>query len=143
MDYGLWRNANIAQNDQWPAPATSSPNRLETGPYSAADAYLSTMFPSAGAATMEVYYDFEVASQFMNLCEALKNLCHLAVETDLANWQSLVSQLKGIVKNDLNKDFIAPTILALTQLCGGAPTTVTGPASGLPGGMSIDVTMRY
>ena len=143
LDYNLWRNTNIAQNDQWPASPSALPNRLETGPYSAADNYLRSIFPGAGNATMLIYYMFEVASQFMNLCEALKNLCHLAVETNLGNWEALIQLLKGIVKNDLDKDFIAPTALALNQLCGGAPTAVTGPAPGLPSGRSIGITMRY
>lgn len=143
LDYGFWRNTNIAQNDEWPAPATVSPNRRETGPYSAADTYLHTVFPSAGALTHGPYYVCEVGSEFMNLCEALKNLCHVAVEGDLGNWQDLINQLRGIVKNDLDKDFIVPTALALIQLCGGIPTTVTGPAPGLPSGTSIGITMRY
>lgn len=143
IDYGFWRDTNIAQNDEWPAPPTASPNRRATGPYSAADSYLHSMFPSAGALTHGLYYVCEVASEFMNLCEALKNLCHVAVEIDLGNWQDLVGQLRGIIKNDLDKDFIVPTALALIQLCGGTPTTVTGPAPGLPSGTSIGITMRY
>jgi hypothetical protein len=143
VDYGVWRYTNIAQNDQWPAPETASPDRRRTGPYSAADSYLHELFPSAGALTHEPYYLCEVGSQFMNLCEALKNLAHVPVETDLGNWQDLVNQLKGIIKNDLDKDFIVPTALALIQLCGAMPTTVTGPAPGLPSGTSIGITMHY
>jgi hypothetical protein len=145
LSYTVWRSWNIASIDQWPASAGALPDRTQTGPLNAALAYLDPQFPSAGSSAALIVYALQAASDFMNLCAALKSLASNAVvESNLATWDSFVAQLKSIITNDVSQDFIAPTALALIRLCGnGVPTLVVGPAPGLTDKSSIGITMNY
>ena len=145
ITYAIWRNWNIASNDQWPAPDAALPERTKPGSRSAGIAYLNHQFPQAGSSAQLISYALQAASDFMNLCADLKNLTALAAaESNLDTWNSLVARLKSIITNDVSQDFMAPAALALAHLCGGGPPkSVTGPAPGLTSKTSIGITMNY
>ncbi len=145
LDYSLWRSAWIASNDEWPAPDGSLPNRRESaGLNSSAGSMLSETFPGLNGQSGEgelIFYAFEAAAQFMNFCDDLRALSSETGTYTPETWKSFVAGLAKIVKNDLNTDFMPATMLALAELCGGVPTTVSGP--GLAAGRTIGVTMEY
>lgn len=147
LTYGLWRDAWIASNDQWPAPEGSVPNRREhagcgPGVQAQLDGALSGLSGSSGQAQL-IFYALEAAAQFMNLCDDLRALAAQTAAYTPGTWPSFVAELAGIVKNDLDTDFMPATMLALAMLCGGTPTAVSGPIAALPLGTSIGVTMTY
>jgi hypothetical protein len=145
MDYGIWRNWNIASNDAWPAPDGSSPNRTQAGNGENGEAQLHGQFKPAGPAVRVIAGCLQAGSNFMNFCEALESLALLpAAEPNLDSWQSFVAQLKSIIVNDTNQDFAVPATLALLRLCrSGPPDEVKGPAPGMAVGNSIAVTLTY
>lgn len=145
LDYAIWRNWIIASNDQWPAPPNAVPDRTHLAGATGGQAFLDSRFQSAGLTTVAVGYALEAATDFMNLCESLKELATLPVaQQDLSSWNLLVNDLRRIIRNDVCPDFVAPLALALTRLCAsGSPASVTGPAPGGTDQTSIAVTLTY
>ena len=149
LGYTIWRNWNIASNDQWPAPAGAVPDRTQPGnTTNGTNAYiLGDAFPNAGnsdAALMS--YALQAASDFMNFCADLKSLATISsAGSGTSAWDNLVARLKSIIQNDVNQDFVAPASLALTWLCTGQnpPNEIQGPAPGLEDKNSIAVTVTY
>jgi hypothetical protein len=110
-----------------------------------ARAFLNARYPDIGSEAVQLGYFFEVYAAFLNLCEDLKNLAQSDPEMSQDAWDKLLTELQKIVKNDFSTDFIAPTILALAELCCGAnpPASVSGPDPALPAGSSYAVTLTY
>jgi hypothetical protein len=143
LTYDIWRNSNIASNDEWPAPAGALPDRTSSAGYnSSAQSQLQGVFPGIGIAGNGVYFCFVSAGRFMNFCADLKSL-HAGGSINLGNWNDLVTQLEKIMRKDVTPYFIAPTALALANLCGGVPRAISGPAPNLPSGNAIAVTVTY
>jgi hypothetical protein len=141
--YDFWRTWNIAVTDQFPPLASSRPNRKRTGPNDAAQKFLDPKFGDDSAMRINVGVTMNAASEFMNLCEDLNRLCG-DNEIDPSTWQSFADRLGKIANKDVALDFIVPTVLSLTQLCGsGMPDTTVGPAPGLSADTSIGVTMTF
>jgi hypothetical protein len=145
LSYTIWRNWNIASNDQWPAPASALPQRTNPGNRTTGMNFLNQQFPQSGSFAQGISYTLQAASDLMNFCADLQSLATLAAaETSLATWDSFVSRLKSIITNDVQQDFMVPAALALTRLCGGAaPNEVTGPAPSLTSKNSIALTLNY
>ncbi len=147
LTYSLWRNAWIASNDEWPAPAGAVPDRRESAGFNPGveaqlDQALGLGAGASGDAQL-VFYALGAATQFMNLCDDPRTLASEEVAYTPKTWGSFVAELAHIVNKDLNKDFMAAAMLALTIRCGGVPTEVSGPMVGLPAGSSIGVTVTY
>jgi hypothetical protein len=124
------------------------PNRRDTAGcnptfVSALEAHFGANVANDGGIQQLTYYALTSASSFMNFCQALSSLAaqppHVAANT----WKDLVAQLTTIIKTDVNTDFIPAAGFALANLCGTAPTTVSGPAASLPAGTSLGVTLTY
>ena len=72
MDYGAWRNWNIASTDQWPARVGAVPDRTSMGIVANGVAQLQGHFQQAGDEANLISYALQAGSDFMNLCEAMK-----------------------------------------------------------------------
>jgi hypothetical protein len=143
FSYDFWRIWNIAVTDQYPPPDGSHPDRKGTGPYDAAQNFLDPKFGSDSARRHLIGVTLEAASEFMNLCEDLKGLSS-GTDVNMKTWEDFAGRLSKIANKDVNFDFIVPTVLALTQLCGsGMPKLTVGPAPGVSGDGSIGVTMVF
>ena len=146
LPYSSWGSWNIACNNDWPAPNGAVPDRRQAGNVGGAQAAacLEQLF-GEGSETVLIGYALNVESTFMNLCQDLSTLAALTLAGSVeAQWVQLVSRLKYIVANDLSRDFVVPTALALTRLCAGAqPALVSGPVSGLAPANSIAITLTY
>ncbi|MBV8629841.1 MAG: hypothetical protein JOZ83_02880 [Silvibacterium sp.] len=146
LGYTVWRNWNIASNNQWPAPPGAVPNRTASGNFAAGQSFLDTEFPQAGTVTPLIGYALQAASDFMSFCADLKSLSTPnSGGSATAAWDSLVARLKSIIQSDVSQDFAAPAGLALTWLCssGNSPDEVRGPAPGLEDTNSIAVTVTF
>jgi hypothetical protein len=145
LDYPIWRDWIIASNDQWPPPSSAVPDRTHSAGSTGGVAALDSRFPDAGLSAAAVGYTLEAATDFMNLCESLKELSALpSAQPDLSSWNLLLNDLKRIIRNDVCPDFVAPVALALTRLCAGSlPGTVQGPVPGLTDQTSIAVALNY
>jgi hypothetical protein len=143
MDYATWRTWNIAANDQFPPPVGSVPNRRDEGGRAQGWNYLGKQFGAAAPAQL-IGFSFQAASDFMNLCEDLKSLAGL-VTADTVSWDTLIADLKSIIKNDVAGDFIPATALALTKCVGqaGVQPQILGPAPNSAQEQSITVTLMY
>ena len=143
LTYAIWRENNIASNDEWPARQGALPDRTSSAGYNpSAAAQLGSIFPSVGSVGNLIFYCFFAAAQFMDLCD---DLLQLANQTTLSldHWTDFVKRLQNIMKKDVNPYFLAPSALALAKRCGGVPATISGPVPNLPAGSSIAVTMTY
>jgi|GEM_PF-3021022 len=143
--YQQWSNWNIASVNDWPAPDGAVPDRSRSFinlNSAVANEELNEAFPGQIAQTFG--YAFKAASDFMNLCAALKHLSGAEAAVNPRDWNSFVTSLKSIIGNDVSPDFISPTVLALTRLCAASlADSVVGPVQGLPDQSSIMVTMTY
>jgi hypothetical protein len=142
--YDFWSAWNIALTDEWPAPEGSHPNRKGSGTFQGAyvKTFVDERFSDADSGlVLSIGYTLQAASEFMNLCEDLKHLCADDV-IDINTWNDFAARLNKIARKDVNFDFMVPTVLALTQLCGsGMPGLTVGPAPGLSAETSIGVVM--
>jgi hypothetical protein len=146
LTYTVWRTWNIAANDTYPAPASDLPSRRNPGNSSLgspAQSYLDAQFNRPSSWEL-VDFALQNASDFMNLCEDLKDLATLAKDPGTA-WSCLRSDLGRITKNDLPSDFLIPTAFALTTLMGqaGVQPAISGPAPGKAQEPAIVVTLSY
>jgi hypothetical protein len=143
MDYPTWRTWNIAANDQYPPLPTDVPSRRDEGNRAAGWSYLSLRFNSPGLSPL-IAYALQGASDFMNLCEDLKNLATLT-EKSATSWVILRSDLTNIIQQDVPSDFLMPTAYALTALMGqsGVQPAFSGPAPNATHEPSINVTVVY
>jgi len=146
LTYTVWRTWNIAANDTYPAPASDLPSRRNPGNSSLgspAKSYLDAQFNRPSSWEL-VDFALQNASDFMNLCEDLKDLATLAKDPGTA-WSCLRSDLGRITKNDLPSDFLIPTAFALTTLMGqaGVQPAISGPAPGKAQEPAIVVTLSY
>ena len=146
LDYGIWRNWNIACTNQWPAPPTSSPDRTNPGSTAGGLVYLNQQFPGAGLEANGIGYTLRAAGDFMNLCADLRSLMTISFSgAQLDPWNQLLKHLQSIITNDVSPYFVAPVVLALTVLCSGGnlPSEIKGPAPDLTDKNSIAVTVTY
>lgn len=146
FNYDFWSAWNIALTDEWPAPDGSHPNRKGTGPFQGGyvKSFVDERISGADWALLTgIGYTLQAASEFMNLCEDLKHLCS-DDQININTWSDFAGRLNKIARADVNFDFMVPTVLALTQLCGsGMPSLTVGPAPGLSADTSIGVVMTF
>lgn len=143
MDYDLWSIWSIASNNEYPPQAGDHADRRNVGAPSgsAVEQYINTYWP--GSAWPPVSYAFEVAGDFMNLCEDLRNLAVLM--DGHVSWDNLLSDLKQIIKNDLNLDFLPALTLALITRMenAGVQPRIVGPAPNAVNEPTIAVTLQF
>ena len=144
LDYEFWQVWNIALTDQYPPPDGAQPNRKGSGSFQGAGV---SQFVHAQcgieAPLFSIGVTLQAASEFMNLCEDLK-LLGGDDPVDVRTWNDFADRLLKIANTDVNLDYIVPTVLALTQLCGsGKPALTVGPAPELSADTSVSITMMF
>jgi hypothetical protein len=144
MDYDHWFIWNIAAINEYPPQDGDQPDRRSQGPAlegGNVQNFVNACWP--GQPQGLISPAFQAASDYMNLCEDLKNLAQLV--DGGGTWATLLSDLGAIIKNDLNTDFLPAVTLALTTCMGkaGVQPQIVGPAPNAANEPSIAVTLQY
>jgi hypothetical protein len=144
MDYGLWSIWNIAAINEYPPQNGDQPNRRQSGNlYGGTVQNFASDYWPGWSAWQLTSYAFFAASNFMNLCEDLKKLSAL-IDAG-GTWDALIADLRAIINNDMNTDFVPAWTLALANCMGktGVPPQIVGPAPTAANEPSIAVTLQY
>lgn len=146
LSYDVWRTWNMAANDTFPVPAGDVPARRDPGSTasgSPAFSFLSAQFNSP-ANWLMINSALQSASQFMNLCDDLRELAITAASVNTP-WAQFVTELQFIVGHDVPFDFLIPMTSALASLMNemGSQVQVTGPAQAADQSTDMKVSVLF